>query len=387
MNLTKEIIKVSSKYQTPFLLVDPEIIKENYRKIKTSFQGVEVYYAIKANFDLRILKTLKDMGCGFEIASIGELKPLLKLKVNPSLIISSNPVKTPDFIKMAFKNKIKRFSFDSKVEIDKIVRFAPKSKVYARLEVSNIGSEWPLTKKFGLDLDSVIPLLKYAKKKKLDPYGLMFHVGSQCLNKFNWTKALKKCHYIFELAAKEKIHFKKINLGGGLPVKHTHETPTIEEIGQEVNKTIKKLFPKDVRIFIEPGRAMVGNAGILVTSVIGKAERKNTNWLFLDTGVFQGLMETIGGIKYKIETGKKSGVKKYMLAGPTCDSFDKMFSCYLANNLRVGDKLYILDAGAYTTCYASHFDGFNPPEVHFLKEKRARRDVIFSRSTNCASLD
>lgn len=367
MKLTKEIIKLSSKYQTPFLLVDPKIIKENYKKIKTSFRGTEVYYAIKANFDLRILKILKDMGCGFEIASVGELKPLLKLKINPSLIISSNSVKTPDFIKMAFKNKIRLFSFDSKIEIDKIAKFAPRSKVYARLEVSNIGSEWPLTKKFGLDFDSVIPLLKYAKKRNLDPCGLMFHVGSQCLNKFNWIKALKKCHYIFELAAKEKIYLRKINLGGGLPVKHIHNTPTIEEIGQEVNKTIEKLFPKNVKILIEPGRAMVGDAAILVTSVIGKAERKNTNWLFLDTGVFQGLMETIGGIKYKVETGKNGNLKKYILAGPTCDSFDKMFSCYLANNLKIEDKIYILDAGAYTTCYASNFDGFDPPKTYFLK--------------------
>lgn len=368
MELTKEVIKISKNYNTPFLIFNPKIIRENYRKIKASFERTEIYYAIKANPDLKILKILRDENCGFEVASINELNSVLKIKVNPSLIISSNPIKAPEFINYAYKNKVRIFAFDSKIEIDKLSKFAPRSKVYARLEVSNIGSEWPLTKKFGLHFNNIIPLLKYAKKKGLVPLGLMFHVGSQCLNKTNWLKALKKCSLIFKLTNKQKLNLKLINIGGGLPIKHIEKVvPKIEEIGHEVNKKIKKLFPESIRIMIEPGRAMVGNAAILVTSVIGKAKRKNTNWLYLDTGVFHGLMETVGGIKYKLKTERKGNFKKYILAGPSCDSFDKMFSCNLPDNLKIGDKIYIIDAGAYTTVYASHFDGFIPPKTYFLK--------------------
>lgn len=367
MKLTKKTIKFIRNYKTPFLVVDPEIIKENYRRIKESIEGVEVYYAMKANSDPRILKTLRDLGCGFEVTSINELASLLRIKVDPSLIVSSNPIKSPEFIKYAYRNQIRFFCFDSEVEIEKLSNLAPGSKVYPRLDVSNVGSDWPLSGKFGLEFERIIPLLKYAKKKRLIPCGLTFHVGSQCRNKSNWVKALEQCHQIFKLARKEKLDLKMIGLGGGLPVKYTKKTPKIEEIGEEISKTIKKLFKSNIRIIIEPGRAMIGDAATLVSSVIGKAQRKNGTWLYLDAGVYNGLMETIGGIRYRLKTEKRGSLKKYTLAGPTCDSFDKMFDCYLPSNLEIGDRVYIRDAGAYTTVAASNFDGFEIPEIYFLK--------------------
>lgn len=368
MKLTDKIIRSSQEYKTPFLIVNPEVIRENCRRIQKSFGDVQVYYAIKANPDLRILEIIRDMGCGFEVASTKELDLVLKIGVNPSLIISSHPIKTPEFVELAYENKIRLFVFDSKTEIDKISKFAPKSKVCARLNVSNIGSEWPLAEKFGLELEKIIPLLEYANKKGLIPYGVTFHVGSQCVKKSNWIDALKKSSRVFELATKKGINLKLVNLGGGLPVKHTHEIPTIEEIGQIVIKAVENLFKDDIEITIEPGRAIVGNAAILVTSIIGKAGRKNKNWLYLDAGVFQGLMETVGGIEYVVKVRKSgSNLQKYMLAGPTCDSFDKMFSCYLPEDLEVGERVYVMDAGAYTTAYASNFDGFEIPKVYFLE--------------------
>jgi len=369
MKLTDKIINFARKYKTPFLIIDPDVIKENYRRIHKAFGGIKVFYAIKANPDLRILKILKNVGCGFEIASIQELDLMLKIGTDFSSVISSHPVKTPEFIKLAYANGIQLFVFDSETEIDKISNFAPGSKVCARLTVSNLGSEWPLAEKFGLEPQKVIPLLRYAKEKRLIPYGITFHVGSQCLNKSNWVKALEKCSQLFESAAKEGINLKLVNLGGGLPIKHIQEIPTIEEIGKMVVETARRLFKNGVEMTIEPGRAMVGNAAILVSSIIGRAKRKDKNWLYLDVGVFQGLMETVGGIKYEIKTeGKENdSIEEYMLAGPTCDSFDKMFKCYLPKNLEIGDKIYIMDAGAYTTAYASDFDGFEEPKVCFLE--------------------
>lgn len=371
MELTSGFIKLTRKYKTPFLIIDPEVIKENCRRIRKSFPDVEVYYAIKANPDPRILKIIHDMGCGFEVGSVRELELVLKIAGGSSSVITSHPIKTPELIRLAYQNGIQVFVVDSKTEVEKISKFAPKSRVCLRLAISNVGSKWPLTEKFGLEFEKIIPLLKYANSKKLIPYGITFHVGSQCLNKSNWVNGLEKCSQLFELAAKEGINLKMVNLGGGLPIEDTPETPTIEEIGQIVSDTVRKLFGNEIRVTIEPGRAIVGNAGILVSSVIGKAERRSSNWLYLDVGVFQGLMETVGDIRYRVKTEKEGGnLKDFMLAGPTCDSFDKMFRCSLPDNLEIGDRIYIMDAGAYTTAYASNFDGFEIPKIYFLKNKK-----------------
>ncbi len=367
MKLTKEIKDFSLDKKTPFLLIDSDIVREKYRKIKNSFRGVDVYYAIKANPEEKIIEVLKEEESGFEITSSYELNLLLKNGIDPSLIICSNPIKIPDFLEEAYQKGIHFFAFDSREEVDKMAKLAPNSDVYVRLEVDNIGSEWPLTKKFGVGLNDAVSLLLYAKKKGLNPSGITFHVGSQCLNKDNWENALNKTRKVFDMLSKKGIELKVLNMGGGLPVKHTHKVPEIEEIGKEINDNIKKLFSKDVRVMIEPGRAMVGDAGVLVTTIIGKAKRKNTNWLSLDIGVFHGLMETVGGIDYEIATEKKGELKKFMLAGPSCDGFDKMFSCNLPNNLQVGDRLYFLNAAAYTTCYSSNFNGIEPPKTFFIK--------------------
>lgn len=368
MELTDRIKEFAQKHKTPFLIVDAEIIKENYKKIKKSFGDIEVYYAIKANPDLKILEVIRNMGGGFEVASVKELELILKIEANHSPLISSHPVKTPEFIKLASRNGIQLFVFDSKTEIDKIAKYAPGSRVYPRLSVSNVGSEWPLAEKFGLEPENVVPLLEYAKQKELIPYGITFHVGSQCVTKSNWINALRTCSELFGFAKEREIKLELINIGGGLPIRHTHDVPSIEEIGHEVLEFVREYFRNSVRMTIEPGRAMVGNAAILVASIIGKAKRKNKNWLYLDVGVFQGLMETVGGIEYQVKAGKdESNLKEYMLAGPTCDGFDKMFTCNLPETLKVGDKIYIMDAGAYTTAYSSDFDGFEMPKIYFLE--------------------
>ncbi len=117
---------------------------------------------------------------GFEISSEGELEVLSKLKVDPKKIISSNPIKSSKFLKMAASYGVKYFSYDSREEIDKLCHFVPDCNVYVRLSVPNEGSEWPLSKKFGVELDEALSLLYYAKNRGLNPIGITFHVGSQC---------------------------------------------------------------------------------------------------------------------------------------------------------------------------------------------------------------
>lgn len=369
MQLTSNIIKVSNKYQTPCLLFSLDQIKKNFWKIKQSINGVEVFYAIKANDHPKILEILNHEGASFEVSSINELRSLLRLGVDSNKISCLNPIKNPEFLNELNKNNVEIMAYDSIDEVDKIVKYAPKSKLVLRITVDNEGSDWPLTKKFGVSPSEAIPLLKYAKKKGLEPIGITFHVGSQCLNKNNWSSALFVCNDIWSQARIEKIKLTFLSLGGGLPIQHTKKIPTISEISDEINKILAENFKNkgmETRVSIEPGRGLVGDAAIMVTSVVGKAKRGIEDWIYIDVGVFNGLMETIEGFAYEIETKQLRKKVNVTIAGPSCDSVDIPFKNKLLSEVKVGEKLYIINAGAYTTVYAANFNGFERPKIYFL---------------------
>ena len=133
-----------------------------------------------------------------------------------------------------------------------------------------------------------------------------------------------------------------------------------------MDKLIREKFPRDVKIIIEPGRAVVGDAGIFVTSVIGKTNRGDDNWLHIDVGVFNGLMESVGGIKYSyiVETSRQARhKKKWTLVGPSCDSFDVIDKNVNLPEPETGGLILILSGGAYTISYASEFNGFSIPKT------------------------
>jgi ornithine decarboxylase len=377
--LPKAIERVSTIEGTPALLIDKKAIKQKYQEfcrqfgrqvdktLRDSSSGAKIYYALKANPHPGIVELLQELGCSFEISSQGELELLLQLGVSPEKIISSNPVKDQAFIRSAYASGINSFAFDSYTEVEKLARFAPGSKVYVRLAVSNEGSEWPLSRKFGVEIEEAVELLGQAKKKGLEPYGIAFHVGSQCTKATTWAKAIEKSQAVWESAADRGIGLRLLNIGGGFPIKYTKPVPSIREIAQVIRDSLAKAFTKDIELILAPGRALVGEAGTLVASVIAKAARATEKWLYLDVGVFNGLMESVGGIKYPMTARKGSQASQWVLAGPSCDSFDVISTEAELPDLEVGDRVYIMSAGAYTTAYASQFDGFPIPKVHFIE--------------------
>ena len=347
----------------PYLLIDKEVIEEKVFLIGKHIRNSRVFYAVKANPDRRLVEIVEACGIGFEIASEGELDMLMAVGIAPERIITSNTVKTPRFIERAFDYGVRYFAFDSAAEVQKLAQCAPGSNVYVRLTVPNEGSEWPLSKKFGVELDDALGLLGMAGESGLDPAGVTFHVGSQCTNIYNWDSALDKAHILWEMAAGSGIQLKLLNIGGGYPINYTKCVVDIPTIEKRVDQIINENFPQNTEIFIEPGRGIVGDAGIFVSSVIGKARRGDENWLYLDVGVFSGLMESVGGIKYKYIVDSNNAHKKWTVAGPTCDSFDVMDHAAEIPEPEVGDRLIILASGAYTTSYASVFNGFSVPKT------------------------
>ncbi|MGE5239507.1 MAG: type III PLP-dependent enzyme [Chloroflexota bacterium] len=351
-----------SEEPPPYLLIDGEVVREKVSVIGKNIRNARVFYAVKANPDVEVLRFVNGLGIGFEIASEGELDILASLGVDASRIITSNPIKTFKFLERAASYGIAYYAYDSVPEVEKMARYLPGANVYVRLSVPNEGSEWPLSKKFGVELDEALDLLVSAAERGLNPVGITFHVGSQCTNIYNWYTALDKARQLWEMAEERGVRLRMLNIGGGYPIRYTKTVVDIETIDRKIDTVLSQKFPREIEIFIEPGRAVIGDAGVFVSTVIGKARRGDENWLYIDVGVFNGLMESVGGIKYTYTVGSRSEPKRWTIAGPSCDSFDVIDREVELPEPEVGNRLLILSSGAYTVSYASEFNGFAIPK-------------------------
>jgi len=362
----QQVKRLAEKHRTPFLVLDRKAVTRTCRLFQESLPDTGIFYAVKANAHRRIIDLLKDLSCGFEISSENELALVLGSGVSPEKIISSNPLKSPAFIQAARQAGVTCFAFDSPEEITKIARFAPGSKVYVRLSVSNEDSQWPLSRKFGVETEVAARLLIEAGGKGLNPWGITFHVGSQCLSQKAWIDAIRKSRLVWRLVEDGGINLRMLNIGGGFPVDHGQPVPSVTEISRVIRESIRKEFPEGIELIAEPGRGLIGEAGILVSSVIAKAKRDGENWLYLDVGVFNGLMESLGGIEYSFQADRKGPRKSWVVAGPSCDSMDTISGRISLPEVKTGDKIYISPAGAYTTAYASRFNGITLPKTYFI---------------------
>ena len=364
MELTPALVAAAAGEPTPLLIIDRSQVQHAYRELAASLPGADVYYAVKANPHPGVLTALAELGCGFEVSSVPELEAVLAPGVSADRVISSNPVKRPDFIRRAAERGVDRFAFDSETELEKLARWAPGSRVFARVAVDNSGSEWPLSDKYGVSVERAVELLLAARPLGLEASGVTFHVGSQCRDPQSWVRAIRTCYGVFgELAARGQP-LELLSIGGGQPVHHVRPVPSLATIGCGVMRTVDELFgARPPRLCAEPGRALVGAAGTLVCSVIGRARRGDGTWVYLDAGVFNALMETIEGFRYELRTERGGPRRPVTVAGPSCDSVDTLLTVEPLPELEVGDRVYILNAGAYTLSYASSFNGFEPPTV------------------------
>lgn len=356
-------------YDQPVLILDLDIVRQKYHRLQSAMPSVTPHYAVKANPDIRVLRALKSEGCQFEIASIQELDLLLSIDVDPSTIQYSNPVKPSSFIRYAANKGVRWFVLDSEEELVKIHTLVPDAKLYLRFDTPNIGSDWPLSDKFGVKPRDVDSILDAAVELGADLCGVTFHVGSQCRNIENWNKAIETAKRIFKNMQAKGLKPELLNVGGGYPVRLTKPIPSIEYIGRAIENALDGIG-ETVRVTSEPGRYMVSDAAYFVCQVIGTATRGDERWMYLDAGVFGGLMECTQGIQYEIEVNNKVGNDvAWYVAGPSCDSVDVLGrEQMLPATTTEGDLLYFPNAGAYTTVYANEFNGFPLPRVLVINE-------------------
>jgi ornithine decarboxylase len=374
-----ELIKAEAdRHETPFVIVNLNVIRAKYEELTRQFPFAKIYYAVKANPAPEVIGLLRDLGACFDIASIYELDRVLSLGIAPDRISYGNTIKKIKDIRYFYERGVRLYATDSESDVRNIAKAAPGSRVFCRILVEGAETaDWPLSRKFGCYPDMAIDLITLARDLGLTPSGISFHVGSQQRDIGAWDSAIAKVRYIFDYLQGEGIKLELINMGGGFPANYISKTNPMEVYAEEISRYLEEDFGDDFpEIILEPGRSLVGEAGVLVSEVVMISQKSASGvdkWLYIDAGKFNGLVETWDeSIRYPIyceSVGELS--EEFIIAGPTCDSQDVMYEYFrnpLPGGVKVGDRLYWLTAGAYTSSYcAVEFNGFPPLKTYFVK--------------------
>lgn len=364
---------------TPCLVLDVDRVAHNYTALRAAMPEAAIFYAIKSNPAAPILRRLASLGSNFDCASVNEIDMALKAGATPERISFGNTIKKQRDIAAAYQRGIRIYAFDSAMELQKLAESAPGSRVFCRILTSGEGADWPLSRKFGCEPDMAYGLLLRAQELGLKPWGVSFHVGSQQKNPKMWDEAVRSTARLFRKLEKKGVELSMINMGGGFPTTYQKPVPTAAEYGDAIHGSLTKHFGNAIpkTIIIEPGRGMVGDAGVVLSEVVLVAAKSRTDplrWVYLDIGKFGGLQETMDeAIKYPLETSRdaQAGARsRVILAGPTCDSADVLYEkteYQLPDTLQAGDFIIFHSAGAYTTTYAAQsFNGFKPLDEHYI---------------------
>ena len=354
----------------PCLIVDLDIVEDNFNAFRKALPDSAIFYAVKANPAPEVLKLLAGLGSNFDCASVAEVEMALNAGATPRRISYGNTIKKERDIARAHQLGVSLFAVDCVEEVEKVARAAPDARVFCRVLTDGEGAEWPLSRKFGCVPAMAIDVLVHANALGLVATGVSFHVGSQQTDTGAWDAAIADARFVFEALAEKGIVLTLVNMGGGFPTRYLKDVPAAAEYGRAIFASLRKHFGNRLpETIIEPGRGMVGDAGVVKAEVVLVSKKSDTDanrWVYLDIGKFGGLAETMDeAIRYPIVTRHDGGATEpCVIAGPTCDSADVLYEKTpypLPLALTVGDEVLIEGTGAYTTTYASvAFNGFEP---------------------------
>lgn len=353
---------------TPYFTLDTAFVRRQLEVFSDMFPGAAIRYPVKCNPHPAILREVLAAGGGFEVASLVELEQVLALGTCPDRILYGHPVKTASAISRASELGVTVFVADSVAEIERIAAAAPGTSVLVRIALDDPSSMTKLGRKFGAELDDVPELLSKVQAHQLQPTGLMFHVGSQCVRPDAWATAIDRLGGVTR-ALPTALRPTVIDIGGGFPHCYGEPVPSLDEIGEACRRAVAKLeFPID--LIVEPGRALVAGSSTLNCSVVARHSRGSAEWVFIDAGIWHGLSEAVIAdqpIQYpmrRLGDGNSRDTQAFLIGGPTCDSLDVLTgSVELPSSLSVGDELVIESVGAYGWALATSFNGFEVPRV------------------------
>ena len=361
---------------SPCLVVDLDVVRDNFNAFRSFLPDSDVFYAVKANPSPEVLSLLEGLGSNFDCASVREIEMALVTGAASARISFGNTIKKERDIARAHALGVSLFAVDCVEEVEKVSRAAPGSRVFCRILTDGKGAEWPLSRKFGCVPAMAAAVLRKAHSLGLKASGVSFHVGSQMTDADAWDAAIGEARAVFDELSAEGINLDLLNLGGGFPTRYLRDVPGTAVYGNRIRAALRRHFGNMVpRTIIEPGRGMVGNSGVILSEVVlvsKKSDDDDFRWVFLDIGKFGGLAETMDeAIRYPITSARDGDRKEAcVLAGPTCDSADVMYEkdMYpLPVTLTVGDQLFIEGTGAYTTTYSAvAFNGFDPLRTYVI---------------------
>ncbi len=362
-------LALAQEHGTPLLVVDHAIIRDSIAKFRRLFPRVEIFYAIKANPEPTICQTVYEAGGRFDVASWEEFDiiwQIVKDHPDPATfirdrLIFANTIKHPRALE-----RLNQFeplmTFDNPWELEKIKKYCPRARLIVRVAVPDRRSIVELSSKFGINPRATPGLVKQAVDMGFPVEGLSYHVGSQCNNLENFTRAMELAANIFKRlqGPNYKAPLQTLDIGGGFPVIYDDKSLPIEQIAEVLNPKLEELFPPDIRVIAEPGRFLVAMAVTSISQIIGKALRKKRYFYYIDDGVYN----TFSGKIYDHQLFSfgcfQPGSPLYPSAvvGPTCDALDKISVTEELPELTIGDYLYSENVGAYTNASASRFNGF-----------------------------
>src|SRR5262250_1372007 len=367
------LLQLAKVHSTPFVVVDHNILRENYAQFHKHLPRVQVYYAVKANSDPAIVQTFCDAGASFDVASVAEFLIVHeKIQHLPAQqrqdfiwdrIIYANPIKAIETLKQLDQYK-PLVTYDNHQEILKIARYAPHSGLVLRLRVPNTGSMVELSSKFGALPGEAVDLIAFAHNNKLEVEGLSFHVGSQCTNVQNYIQALHLASNVFSEAKTRGFELKLLDIGGGFPAHYDDTVPAFRSLARKINAELDRLFPEPIEILAEPGRFLVASAATALAKIVGKAVRGGKSCYYLDDGVYH----TFSGVifdhcRYHLKSFKKGPRQLCSVFGPTCEALDTISLAEQLPDMDPGDYVYSENIGAYSAASSTYFNGFPPATV------------------------
>lgn len=365
---------------TPCYVYLKQAILDNWWSFEKAFQGYphKINYAVKANSNLSVLNIFKQLNSGFDIVSYGELQRLLKINCSPQKIVFSGVGKTTEELEAVTKLGIDCINLESKEELFKLndiaVRLATKINIAFRVNPDvDVGTHPYITtgikhNKFGVSIKEARGLYKIAKKLSgVKIKGISFHIGSQILNLTPFSIAIERVLLLINNLQKDSIWLEHVNVGGGLgvcyqpvPVSAYNKLQLIPNITEYVELLLSKLNTTNLKIYIEPGRSLVANAGILLTTVkYIKPAASNKYFAIIDAGMndlcrpsLYGAWHDILPVKCKLNS---VSVRCFDIVGPVCESGD-----FLGKDrnlsLEVNDILMINTVGAYGFSMSSNYN-------------------------------
>jgi len=369
----KQLQALAREHGTPVVVMDHNVIRENYAAFKKHLPKVQCYYAVKANADPAIVRTLYRAGASFDVASLAEFMLVYEqIKALPpkeqqdfiwDKIIYANPTKPKETL-LALDQYKPLVTFDNQAELRKIKQFAPHAGVVLRVRVPNTGSMVELSSKFGCDYGQAVDLILEAFRLGLVVEGLSFHVGSQCTNFENFVQALNIAAGIMQEAKDRGHEIKILDIGGGFPAAYDSHVKPISLLARKLNAEIDRLFQPDIQIIAEPGRFLVATAATAVAKIVGKAVRDGKTCYYIDDGVYH----TFSGIifdhcQYHLKAFKPGRTQICAVFGQTCDALDTISLAEDLPDLEIDDLVYAENIGAYSTASATWFNGFPPAKV------------------------